>query len=346
MIEKYRWYNTLKGKRDVGNRSALLTRHGVLSVFFYGFSNCRTNLRMHNVENGDVLWEQDIEGTVTVVEELENDSLLVPLMQGNAITLSSSSGHIISECRIAKSNIWAIIPCSSTDGIVNEIHGSGKGIGRINMQSGKEQWRLNVNASCKAPTLFLSNYYFVNSVCSDSSDFNAPYFHKVHSVDIKTGHLLWQEAIGCYPLSLLIHGSSLLVSSRGKVVVMERFTGIVKQNLAITNDTSNIYSMAANNHALYTCSENGVICKFGFNEQYHLEKSVTFAEGAKRIELHGELLYTQNSAGNVLELDANTLDILRTFKVKKIKTDAVSFTVTCKWLFASVKNSVFTFALN
>jgi outer membrane protein assembly factor BamB len=345
MIEKYRWYNTLKGKRDIGNHSALVTRHGVLSIFFYGFSNSRTNLRMHNVENGDVLWEQDIEGTVTVVEEMENGSLLVPLMQGNAIVLSSS-GRIISEYRVAKSNIWSIIPCSSTDGLVNEIHGSGRGIERINMHSGTLQWRLDVNASCKAPALLFPNYYFVSSVCSDHSDFDSPYLNKVHNVDIKTGHLLWQETISCYPLSLLIHDGLLLVGSRGKVVVMDRFTGLVKQSLVITNDTNGIYSMAANKHALYTCSDNGVICKFGFNDQYQMEKSVNVAEGGKRIELHGELLYTQNNAGDVLELDANTLDVLRTFKVKKIKTEAVSFTVTCEWLFASVKNSIFTFALN
>ncbi|WP_158001065.1 MULTISPECIES: hypothetical protein [unclassified Pseudoalteromonas] len=43
MLEKYRWYNTLKGKRDIGNRSALLTRYGVLSIFYYGFTSSRLN---------------------------------------------------------------------------------------------------------------------------------------------------------------------------------------------------------------------------------------------------------------------------------------------------------------
>lgn len=344
MLEKYRWYNTLKGKRDIGNRSALLTRHGVLSIFYYGFTSSRSNFRMHNIENGEVLWEQDIEGTVTVVEELENGSLLVPLMQGNAIILSSF-GDIISECRIAKSNIWAIMPCSITDGIVNEIHGGGAGIERINIQSAEVQWRLEVNASCKAPVLLLSNYYFVTSERSEYSDFDSPYLHKVHNVDIQTGHLLWQEEIDCYPLSLLIDEDLLLVGSRGKVIVMERSTGLVKQNLAIPNDNNGIYSMSANEQALYTCSEDGVICKFSFNNQYQLEQSVTVAEGVKRIELHGELLYTQSSTGNVLELDANTLMTRREFKVKKIKTDAVSFTVTDKWVFVSIKNTVFTFTL-
>lgn len=51
MLEKSRWYNTLKGKRDIGNRSALLTRYGVLSIFYYGFTSSRSNFRMQSISS-------------------------------------------------------------------------------------------------------------------------------------------------------------------------------------------------------------------------------------------------------------------------------------------------------
>lgn len=344
VLEKYRWYDTLKGKRDIRNRSALLTRYGVLSIFHYGFSNCRSNIRMHNIENGDVLWEQDIEGTVTQVVELENGDLLVPFMQGDAIVLSPS-GDVIRKFRAAKSNIWAIIPCSTSDGVVNEIHGSGKGIQRINLESGEELWRLETNTSCNAPVLISSNYYFVTSENSNPFDFNSPYLNRIHNVDIKTGHVLWQKTIDCYPLSLLIHDDLLFVGSRGKVVVIGRSSGLIKQNLAIPYDANGIYSMAISERALYSCSEDGVICKFTLGNQYQLEHLIKVNKGVRRIALRGDSLYTQDFSGNVFELDANTLKTRREFKVKKIKTDAVSFSVTDKWLFASVKNSIFTFLL-
>ena len=341
-LQKYRWYNDLKGKRDLGNRSPLLTSQGVLSIFYYGFSNSRSNMRMHDVQNGEVLWEQDFEGTVTDVVILEDGSLLVPTMQGDVRVLSSA-GDIVKEYRTATSNIWAVMPCSAADGIVNEIHGGGAGIERIDMQSGDVRWRLDVGASCKAPALQGQHYYFTTSERVDRFNFDSPSVHQVYEVDIHSGQLLWQEEVESYPLSTLIHGDLLFVGSYGKVIVVERSIGLVTQVLNTPNDANGIYSMVANEQALYTCSEDGVIAKFNRNAQCELENTVAVAEGVKMLELRGDALYTQGSNGNVLELDADTLTLRREFKVKKIKSDRVSFSVTDEWVFASIKNTVFAF---
>ena len=338
------WDFSVKGKRDIGSRPALLTPQGVISVFTYGFENSGSVFQLHDLASGAVKWQQDLPGTANRFALHGRSHFYFPVLQGSG-HYYDLDGNLLAEYRIGKSNIWAMLPSGDNEVIANEIHGNASAIECIDVTTGESLWRTELDEAVKTP-VNRDGIYYCSTIgrVGDRFDFDAPYRFLVHAVDEITGVVLWQQEISHYPLSSVVDGDYLFIGSRKAVLVLDRASGQLEALLNLSHDSAGIYQMQVADGRLFTLSEAGYLSVFARDDLSRIA-SEQLIEGKGQLAVRGDCVYLQNANGNVFEYDSATLTPRREFFVRKAKEASPSMTLDGDYLFVNSKSTFYCFQL-